>query len=85
MLLFENEAGRTGNTGYLLAVVLKNYNVMIDDQNFIDQSVKWYKKVQEHQNNFYRNEDDCRTSCLLDHLYFKRIAKMLCKSILVLV
>ena len=58
---------------------------MIDDQNFIDQSVKWHKKVQEHQNDFYRNEDDCRTSCLLDHSYFKRIAKMLCKSILVLV
>lgn len=67
MLLFENEAGRTGNTGYLLAVVLKNYNVMIDDQNFIDQSVKWHKKVQEHQNDFYRNEDAELVACWITH------------------
>ena len=40
-LSFENNADRTGLTGYLLPKVeMKDYNVMVDAQNFFDQTVK---------------------------------------------
>ena len=41
VLLFENEVDRKVQTGsYLLKVEIKDYNVMIDGQNVLDQQVK---------------------------------------------
>ena len=41
VLLFENSDARTGHTRYFLSKVeIKGYNVMIDEQNFFDQTVK---------------------------------------------
>ena len=41
VLLFENEVDRKVHTGsYLLKVEIKDYNVMIDGQNVLDQQVK---------------------------------------------
>ena len=41
VLLFENTTDRTVHTKYYLPTVeIKDYNVMIDGQNFFDQSIK---------------------------------------------
>ena len=41
VLSFENNTGRTVHTGYyLLKVDIRGHNIMIDEQNFFDQSVK---------------------------------------------
>ena len=46
VLSFENNAGRTGHTGYFLPNVgIKHYNVMIDRQNFFDHPLKMIKNV----------------------------------------
>ena len=41
VLAFENDAQRTSSKGYYLAnVEIKNYNVMINGENFFDQPIK---------------------------------------------
>ena len=41
VLTFENNVDRTGHTGYFLPKVkIKDYNVIIDGENFFDQPVK---------------------------------------------
>ena len=40
-LLFENNDDRTEHTRYFLpAVQIKDYNVMVDGENYLDQTVK---------------------------------------------
>ena len=49
VLSFENNGGRTSYTKYYLPLVeIKNYNVVIDGQNFFDQPVK--KKLITYDN-----------------------------------
>ena len=44
VLAFENDVQRTSNKiYYLLNVEIKDYNVMIDEKNFFDQTVKIVK------------------------------------------
>ena len=46
VLSFENTTGRTVHTKYYLPTVeMKDYNVMIDGQNFFDQPVKNYLRT----------------------------------------
>ena len=43
-LAFENDAQRTSNKRYYLPIVeIKDYNIMIDGKNFLDQPVKMIK------------------------------------------
>ena len=79
VLSFKNEARRTSYKRYYLPTRdIKNYNVMIDGQNFFDQPVRNnlitydnIRKVSPSQ------EDDYTTGCLLDYNYFKNHCKMI--------
>ena len=69
----ENNAHRTGHTGYFLPEVeIKDYNFMIDEQNLFDQPVKidlrTYAIIQKTATS---RGDDYTSSCLLDYPYFK--------------
>ena len=49
VLAFENDTQRTSHTGsYLPNVEIKNYNVMINGENFFDQPVKDNKVTYEN-------------------------------------
>ena len=75
VLPFKNKNDRKVSTGYYLPKVeIKNYNVMIDGQNFFDQSVKNNLKTYDI---IRKNEtgwgDDYTVGCLLDYNYFNKI------------
>ena len=79
VLSFENKAQRiSGKRYYLPTRELKNYNVIIDGQNFFDQLVRNYlitydniRKITTGQGN------DCANGCLLDYDYFNKYYKMI--------
>ena len=69
VLAFENYDQRTSNKRYY-----KNYNVMIDGNNFFDQPVKNDKVTYENiRKTTIGKGDDYTTGCLLDYNYFKKI------------
>ena len=79
VLLFENNADRTGHTGYFMSSVeTEYYNVMIDDQNILDQPVK--NNIRTY-NNIPKNKagerEDYTTDCLLFYPYFNEHYKMI--------
>ena len=79
VLSFENENDKTSHsTYYLPKVEIKHYNVMIDGQNFLDQSInsmiKTYKNIRKIATG---QGDDYTTCCLLDYSYFKDHYKMI--------
>ena len=57
---------------------MKDYNVMINGQNFFDQPVKNDTRTYENSRNITTGqEDDCTTGGLLDYLCFKKYHKMI--------
>ena len=75
VLAFENDTQRTSNSGYYLPnVEIKNYNFMINGENFFDQPVKDNKVTYE---NIRKKGDDYTTGCLLDYPYFKDSYKII--------
>ena len=79
VLAFENEDDRTSSDEYYLPTVeIKDYNIIINGENFFDQPIK---------NNIVTNEnirkiaigqgDDYTTGCLLDCSYFAGTYKMI--------
>ena len=67
VLSFGNKDDRKVNTKYYLPTVeIRDYNVMINGQNFFDQLV----------NNDWK-KNDCTTGCLLVYSYFKNYDKMI--------
>ena len=79
VLAFENDTQRTSAKGYYLSnVEIKNYNVMINGENFFDQPIKNDKVTYE---NFRKNctgfGDDYTCGSLLDYPYVKYISKMI--------
>ena len=77
--LFENEDDRTVHTKYYLPTVkIKDYNVMIDRQNFFDNPVKndlrRYDNIRKRR---FGQRDDYNTGCLLDYNYFNNYYKMI--------
>ena len=73
ILAYKNDAQRTSAKGYYLPnVELKEYNVMINGENFFDQPVKDNKVTYERIRKTDTGQgDDCTTSCLLDYPCFK--------------
>ena len=64
VLLFENTTYRTIHTKYyLLTVEIKDYNVMIDRQNFIDQPIRTHDNI---PNIVIGQGNDYTIGCLLD-------------------
>ena len=79
MLPFENENGRTSHsTYYRPKVEIKDYNVMIDGRNFLDQAINSMNKTYENNRKIATGKgDNYTTGCLLDYLYFKENYKMI--------
>ena len=69
MLAFENDTQITGAKGYYLPnVELKNYNIMINGENFFEQPVKNNKVTYENIRKIATGQgDDYKTDYLLDY------------------
>ena len=79
VLAFENDTQRTSHTGpYLSYVEIKNYNGLINGENFFDQPIKNNKVTYESIRKIATGQgDDYTTGCLLDYPYFKDSYKMI--------
>ena len=59
-------------------VEIKNYNIMINGENFFDQPIKGNKVTYENIRKIATDQrDDYTTGCLLDYRYFKDSYKMI--------
>ena len=78
-LAFENDTQRTIVKAYYLQYVeIKNYNVMINGENFFDKPVKGNKVTYENIRKIATCQgDDYITGCLLDYPFFKETYKMI--------
>ena len=79
VLAFENDTQRTSAKGYYLPnVELKDYNVLINQENFFDQPVKNNKVTHENIRKIATGQgDDYKTGFLLDYPYFNDSYKMI--------
>ena len=78
VLAFENDTQRTSAKGFYLAnVEIKDYNVMINGENFFDQPVKNKVTYENIRKIATGQGDDYTTGCLLDYTYFKDSYKMI--------
>ena len=79
VLAFENDTQRTSAKGYYLPnVEIKYYNIMINGENFFDQTVNDNKVTNENIRKICTSKgDDYITCCLLDYPYFKDIYKII--------
>ena len=78
-LAFENDDDRTSyNEYYLPTVEIKDYNIMINGENFFDQPIKNNKVTYDNIRKIaIADGDDNTTGCLLDYPYFKDTYKMI--------
>ena len=78
-LSFENYDHRTSYDRYYLPnVEIKDYNIMINGENFFDQPIKNNKVTYENIRKIARGQgDDYTTGCLLDYSYFADTYKMI--------
>ena len=72
VLAFENDDDRTSYDEYYLPTVeIKDYNIMINGENFFDQPIKNNKVTYENIRKIATGQaDDYTTGCLLDYSYF---------------
>ena len=79
ILAFENDAQRTSHSGYYLPnVEIKNYSIVINGENFFDQSIKNKKITYDNIRKIATGYgDDYTTGCLLDYPYFIETYKMI--------
>ena len=79
VLAFENDTQRTSHSGhYLPNVQLKNYNVIINGENFFDQPIQNDKVTYENIRKIATGQgDDYTTGCLLVYPYFKDTYNMI--------
>ena len=79
ILAFENDTQRTSHSGYYLpSVEIKNYNIVINGENFFDQQIKnkkiTYDNVRKIDTGY---GDDYTAGCLLDYPYFIETYKII--------
>ena len=79
VLAFEHDAQRTTHDSYYLQTVeIKDYNIMINGENFFDQPIKNNKVTYENIRKIATGQgDDYTTGCLLDYSYFADTYKMI--------
>ena len=79
VLSFKNEGDRKVKTGYYLPKVeIKDYNVIIDGNNFFDQVIKDNIRTYDNIHKISADQgDDYTTGCFLDYNYFKKYYKMI--------
>ena len=59
-------------------VEIKDYDVIIDGRNFLDQPIKNDKVTFDNIQKIATGQgDDNRTGCLLNYIYFKEIHKLI--------
>ena len=78
-LAFENDNHRISTRCYNLPTIeIRDYNIMINVENFFDQPVKNNKVTYENIKKIATGQgDDYTTGCLLDYLYFMDTYKMI--------
>ena len=79
VLAFENDNHRTIHDQYCLPTVeIKDYNIMINGENFFDQPIKNNKVTYENIRKISTGHgDDNTTGCLLDYSHFVNTYKMI--------
>ena len=79
VLAFENDDDRTSDDQYYLPTVeIKDYNILINGENFFDQPIKNNKVTYENIRKIAAGQgDDYTTGCLLDYPYFLDTYKMI--------
>ena len=79
VLAFEDDTQRTSHSGYYLPnVEIKDYNIMINGENFFDQPIKNDKVTYENIRKIATGQgDDYTTGCLLGYPYFMDTYKMI--------
>ena len=72
VLAFENDDDRTSDDEYYLPTVeIKDYNILINGENFFDQPIKNNKITYDNIRKIATGKgDDYTTGCLLDYPYF---------------
>ena len=83
VIAFVNYTQKTSHSGYYLPnVEIKNYNVMINGENFFDKPIKNNKVTYENIRKICTGSgDDYTTGSLLDYPYFKDSYKMIAVDI----
>ena len=79
VLAFENDIQRTSHSGYYLPTLeIKDYNVLINGENFFDELIKNNKVTYENIRKIASGQgNNYKTGCLLDYSYFKDTYKMI--------
>ena len=79
VLAFEGYNNRTAHDSYYLPTVeIKDYNIMINGENFFDQPIKSNKVTYDNIRKIATGQgDDYTTGCLLDYPYFADTYKMI--------
>ena len=79
VLAFEGDVQRTSHEAhYLPNVKIKDYNIMNNGENFLDQPIKNNKVTYENIRKIATGQgDDYTTGCLLDYPYFMGTYKMI--------
>ena len=79
ILAFENDTQRMSHSGYYLpSVEIKNYNIVINGENFFDQPIKNKKITYDNVRKIATGYgDDYTTGCLLDYPCFNETYKMI--------
>ena len=79
VLAFENDDDRTSSDEYYLLIVeIKDYNIMINGENFFNQPIKNNKATYDNIRKIPTGQgDDYTTGCLLDYPYFTDTYKMI--------
>ena len=78
-LFFQDNANRTRYTGYFYTKLeTKDYTVMIDGQNVLDELAKNYLKAYYNMiKSSTGHMDQYTTGCLLDYFYFREHYKLI--------
>ena len=62
----------------IISQMLKEYNIMINGEDFFDQPIKYNKVTYENIRKIATGQgDDYKTGCLLDYSYFKDTYKII--------
>ena len=79
VLAFENDNDRISDDEYYLPTIeIKDYNIVINGENFFDQPIKNNKVTYDNIRKIATGQgDDYTTGCLLDDPYFKDTYKMI--------
>ena len=79
VLAYSNDDYRTSHEQYYLPTVeIKDYNIMINGENFFDQPIKNNKVTSGNIRKIATGQgDDYTTACLLDYSYFADTYKMI--------